>query len=135
MPRELSEWEIGERSWLSRAADAMRERSKAAQTSSSGRWYLRTPAGAYPQSIADDASAILVADTHTGPQVPPHIARHILAWDPDAGRMVASLLAAIAYTIERDECPAAIRGPAVDLAAGWLRERGEDERRESLDGH
>lgn len=133
MPEVLSERERFDRSWLSRAAAGIRARAEQARTSSGGRWYLRTPAGGYPQNIADDASAILVADTCTGPQVPPHIARHILSWDPEAGRLVASLLAAISYALERGECPAVIRGPAVELAAGWLRERGEDERRESLD--
>jgi hypothetical protein len=65
------------------AAVLMRARANAARSSASGRWSNSNRVSfAYPQRIADDASAVVVADTFTGPQHPPAHADHIAAADP-----------------------------------------------------
>jgi hypothetical protein len=85
---------------MRRAADAMRQGAGSARTSASGRWYVRTPQGGFPQGISDNASAILVADCHEGPQHPQAMAPFIASWDPCVALLVAGLLDTIAADID-----------------------------------
>jgi hypothetical protein len=77
---------------IRRAAALMRQRAQAATTSSSGRWYVRTAQGGYPQSIGDNASAVCVADVHEGPQHPQAIAPFIASMDPTLALAIADWL-------------------------------------------
>lgn len=70
-----------------RAATLMTDRAAAAKTSYSGRWVVR-PGRDYPQEIADNASAVIVADTFETPPLHPFV-DHITGFDPHAAIMAA----------------------------------------------
>ncbi|MFC6080943.1 DUF6221 family protein [Sphaerisporangium aureirubrum] len=53
-------------------------RQGAAEAVPHGPWHIE---GRYPQGISN-AEAIVIAETFTGPEVPPNIAQHIVAHDP-----------------------------------------------------
>ena len=88
---------------LHRSAEKMRELAENALKSASGRWYVRTPQGGYPQSIADNASAILVADTYDGPGHDQSTAPFIAAMDPRLALLIADWWDAIADDMGDDE--------------------------------
>lgn len=71
-----------------RAAKLMRERAQNATLSASGRWIIRGDGNSYPQSIADSASAILVADAFEAPGVN-RIATHVMMLDPVPVALIA----------------------------------------------
>jgi len=72
-----------------RAAEKLRTLAEDAPKSASGRWYVRTPQGEYPQTVYDNASAILVAETFEGPQHPQSTAPFIAAMDPTVALLIA----------------------------------------------
>lgn len=71
-----------------RAAALMKERADEATLSATGRWIIRGDGNSYPQSMADSASAVIVADAFEAPGVN-RIAAHVTALDPTTARAVA----------------------------------------------
>lgn len=96
-----SEWEDLPGDWpceiVGRAAKLMQKRAQNATVSASGRWIIRGDGNSYPQSIADSASAILVADAFEAPGVN-RIAAHVTMLDP-----VPALLIADAWLHQADD--------------------------------
>ena len=114
---------------LRRAAEALNVAAVGAKNSAAGRWYVRTPGGGYPQSIADNASAVLVADAFEGPQHPQTTAPFIASMDPTFAFKLATLLEAIAnLTVLREDYgdvgPSPIEVAAYGAALAYLREVG-----------
>jgi hypothetical protein len=110
---------------LRQAADRMRQDARGAVTSASGRWYVRTPQGGYPQSISDNASATLVADCHEGPQHPQATAPFIASWDPPVALAAAELLFKTAEIIAMNgSVPSTRNAAALQLARTYLRRTG-----------
>lgn len=106
---------------LRRAAEALNVAALGAKTSESGRWYVRTERGHYPQSIADNASAVIVADTFEGPQHPQTVAPFIASMDPTFAFAVAAWLESVA--VELADTPACVTDQApMAVARAYLRD-------------
>lgn len=71
-----------------RAAKLMKERAENATMSASGRWIIRASETGYPQQIADNASAILIADCFEAPGVD-RTSTHIMMLDPVPVALIA----------------------------------------------
>jgi hypothetical protein len=102
---------------IRRAADAIGLAAAGAKSSASGRWYVATAQGGYPQTINESATVTLKANTFEGPQHPQTTAPYIASMDPKVAFAVARLLNAVA-----DADLAAAHAAAAQLAVDYLRE-------------
>ena len=102
---------------IRRAADAMGLAAAGAKSSASGRWYVATPQGGYPQTVNESGTVTLKAQTLESPQHPQATAPFIASMDPVVAFGVARLLEAVA-----DADLAAAHKAAADLAVDYLRE-------------
>jgi hypothetical protein len=102
---------------IRRAADAIGLAAAGAKSSASGRWYVATPEGGYPQTVNESATVTLKANTFDEPGHPQSTSRFIASMDPVVAFGLAKLLNAVA-----DADLAAAHAAAADLAVGYLRE-------------
>ena len=102
---------------IRRAADAIGLAAAGAKSSASGRWYVATPQGGYPQTVNESATVTLKAKTFESPYRPQTAAPFIASMDPVVAFGVARLLNAVA-----DADLAAAHQAAAILARDYLRE-------------
>lgn len=102
---------------IRRAADAIGLAAAGAKSSESGRWYVATPQGAYPQVVSKSGTVTLKADTFDEPTNMQTTAPFIASMDPVVAFGVARLMEAVA-----DADLAAAHAAAADLAVAYLRE-------------
>lgn len=102
---------------IRRAADAMGLAAAGAKHSATGRWYVATKQGGYPQTINESGTPTLIAQTYDGPAHPLVNASFIASMDPVVAFGVARLMNAVA-----DADLAGAHAAAADLAVDYLRE-------------
>lgn len=102
---------------IRRAADAMDLAAAGAKSSASGRWYVATPQGGYPQTINESGTVTLKAQTLESPEHPQATAPFIASMDPTVAFGIVRVMRAIA-----DADLGAAHVAAADLAVDYLRE-------------